>query len=146
MNRLTFLATIVAALMSVLPAQADTTRTVTYVTPPGGVYTDTIAGTVGVGGYYFAANGEIPKRIKIADVTGTETAFRVCQDRNDDKICGDTEVVKGCAPYDTTVTIQSNNWSRTLPIAVSIRSGDTQQCDDTEATTSIAGTIAFTTG
>ena len=124
----------------VVPAHADV-MTGDYVAPPGGAFTDTVAGH-GIGGYIFAAGGK-PLKIRVHDETGNTVSIRVCQDIDRDKNCENPEEFKVCAHDSVTYDIPQTNkpWNTTTPIAVFVRSGDTA-CDGVLAT---AGTITLTT-
>lgn len=89
---------IVLAASSLLlaPSALADSRAGTYTAlSPGiiGVQCNDMCGlAVGVngGGYHFAANGQTPTHVSVADDTGNIVYFNACQDSNGDGLCGDT--------------------------------------------------------
>lgn len=118
------LVVLLAALAVIGPAGAATEeRRGTYLVPgpPDGGYVDNVGG-YGIGGYLFAAGG-IPRAIKIEDVTGDPIGFKVCQDWNDDGICGNNEEFQHCSAGKVTIP-SALGYRANVPTTVFIRNFD----------------------
>lgn len=98
------LVVVATALVVLGPAHAAHTETGTYTigSTPGlsVVCSPDCLGEPGlnIGGYAFAATGEVPASITISDQSGGPVSFTVCQDPNE-ALCGETGEpnVEGCA-------------------------------------------------
>ncbi|HWG91497.1 MAG TPA: hypothetical protein VNZ52_11680 [Candidatus Thermoplasmatota archaeon] len=76
------------AMLFAVPALADQSADYAVSTTPFVSVTGTVAG-MNIGGAEIAANGETPVGITVADTSGTEVSFTVCQDNDDDGLCGE---------------------------------------------------------
>lgn len=104
MNKLSVLALGLIAVLGLAPDAAASTAVGTYTigtTPVVSVVCSPNCLGVpdaNIGGFQFAGTTSTPTRVDIADDSGGNVAYTICQDTNGDSLCGDTgePTIAGC--------------------------------------------------
>lgn len=105
-------------------------------------------GGVNLGGYTFAANGELPVHASIADDSGGVVSYTVCQDTNADGLCGNTDptvsapepTVFGCGT-EADLALSAVPFDTITETSVFVTTADALSCPEGSAT---SGTITLT--
>ncbi len=90
----------VVALVGFSPASADSGRYDLASTPFVSVQSNDFLG-LALGGYNFGIVSQVPVSVDVVDDSGEPVSFTVCQDVNDDGLCGDAgeATVSGCGTH-----------------------------------------------